>query len=206
MRMQLHAATKILLWVLLAALLQSLPIVTLSLMSGILLLLMFYNKTHNYFLLLRRTRWLMISLLMIYGYASPGDPVLPMLGAFSPIIQGVQAGAMQVWRLLMLLAGLAVLFSTTTQEDLLTGLYVIMRPFNRFGMNAEKITLRVWLTLNYAKQMGQDKKPLKWKSLSDALANVSDKESEVHLEVSLLQRKDKAILLFSFILGGLLLL
>lgn len=204
--MQLHAATKILLWVLLAVLLQWLPTLVLVLMSIILLLLMLYNKAHDFFRLLRRTRWLMISLLLIYGFASPGDPVLPLLGFFSPSIQGLQAGGMQVWRLLMLLAALALLFSTTTQEGLLTGLYVIMRPFNKLGINAERITLRVWLTLNYAQQMSRLKIPLKWNNLSDTLGSIPNGVNEVEFVVTRFQRKDLAVLLAGLILGGLLLL
>ena len=204
--MQLHAATKILLWILLALVLQWLPYPALGLMSAILLVLMLYHKAHGFFLLLRRTRWLMISLFLIYGFASPGDPVLPLLGIFSPSVQGLQAGLLQVWRLLMLLAGLAVLFATTARETLLAGLYVIMKPFNVLGVNAEKIALRVWLTLNYAQQLGRMNKPLKWNSLSDSLDNIPNGENKIQFEVTAFQRKDMIILLLSLILGGWMLL
>lgn len=204
--MQFHAATKILLWVLLAAFIQQMPVLVLLLFSILLVLQALYYKARNFLLLLRRTRWLMISLLLIYGFASPGDPVQPLLGVFSPSVQGIQAGVMQVWRLLMLLAGLSILSVTTTQEGLLTGLYVIMRPFNRLGMNAERIVLRVWLTLNYAKHMSQIPKPLNWNSLSDTLAIIPNGANEVQFEVTAFEAKDWLLLLLGVVSGGLLLL
>lgn len=65
-------------------------------------------------------------------------------------MEGLRAGALQIWRLLALLAALALLLRTTSMDALLSGLYTLMKPLKPIGVNAERVAVRLWLTLRYA--------------------------------------------------------
>jgi energy-coupling factor transport system permease protein len=100
--------------------------------------------------LLRRTRWLLLSLFLVYALATPGEPLAPYLGDFSPSREGVEAGLVQALRLFAVLATLARLLAATPRSDLLKGLYFLLRPLCRLGVDAGRIASRLWLTLHYA--------------------------------------------------------
>lgn len=91
-----------------------------------------------------------MSLLLIYALITPGMYLFPQLGSVGPTVDGLHAGALQIGRLLVLLAALALLLRTTDTTALLSGLYTLMKPFKPVGVNAERIAVRLWLTLRYA--------------------------------------------------------
>ena len=205
--MQLHPATKILLWIVLAFITQLLQTASLLVLSALLLLLVVSTQGHDFLGLIRRTRWLLISLFFIYGFATPGEVIYPALGIFSPSIQGVQSGALQAWRLIVLLAGLATLFATTTRDGLLSGVYLMLRPLNMIGINPDRITLRIGLTLHYAEQVSQLKLGKEWKNLSRGVERLPTMGGEMSLEITPFRWYDLlSVLLIGLVMVGLLLL
>jgi energy-coupling factor transport system permease protein len=100
--------------------------------------------------LLRRTRWVAFSLLLIYAWATPGRAVLGGMGVLSPTWEGLLDGAMQLARLLCALAGLAVLLSSLTRGQLVGGLYTLTAPLRLLGLSRERFAVRLALTLEYA--------------------------------------------------------
>jgi energy-coupling factor transporter transmembrane protein EcfT len=150
---QLHPATKITLWLLFAVSLPWQHPASLLSINVLLLILFAVRRPSGLFRLLRRTRWLLLSLLLIYALATPGEVLWPQLPPYlAPTREGVAAGLIQVWRLGTLLVGLAWLLAACTRNELLAGLYVLLRPFKALGFNAERVAVRVWLTLHYAEQ------------------------------------------------------
>lgn len=148
--MVLHPATRILIFLIVAISLQWMPVAELSVLTAMLALLLAQSRTREVITLIRRARFLLLSLVLIYAFATPGESVLPSLGAFSPTAEGLQSGALQVWRLTFLLASLALLMARTPRQELLAGLYVLLLPGKVVGINAERIAVRLWLTLQYA--------------------------------------------------------
>jgi len=146
----LHPATKILLWLICAVVAQKLQPLFLLVFSVALLVLLVGFRASKFLELLRRTRWILFSLLLIYSFATPGIYLFPQAGSASPTVEGLHAGALQIWRLIVLLAALALLLRTTDRESLLSGLYTLMKPLKPIGVNAERIAVRLWLTLRYA--------------------------------------------------------
>ena len=100
--------------------------------------------------LLRRTRWIMISLLLIYAYATPGEALFAQLGAYSPTLEGAQDGLLQLGRLSCMLAALAMLLAGLNRQQLIGGLYVLAYPLRYLGVSRERIAVRLALTLHYA--------------------------------------------------------
>lgn len=152
----LHPTVQILLWILLVLLAQRWqPSVLLAacLLSSTVAL---WLDSAHFLRLLRRTRWIAFSLLLIYAWATPGKALFNELGSLSPTWEGLLDGALQLGRLLCALAGLAVLLATLTQERLIGGLYALAYPLRMFGLSRERFAVRLALTLEYAETTMHD--------------------------------------------------
>jgi energy-coupling factor transport system permease protein len=106
--------------------------------------------------LLRRTRWIALSLLLIYAYATPGTALWNALGSLSPTREGLLDGALQLGRLLCALSGLAVLLTTLSLERFVGGLYSLAYPLRFIGLSRERFAVRLALTLEYAETAMRD--------------------------------------------------
>lgn len=148
--MTFHPAAQILGWCLLVAIMQALALLPLSIVAGSILLCAFALSRHKFIQLLRRTRWIMFSLLLIYAYTTPGQLLLGSLGAFSPTREGLTDGTLQLARLLAALAALAILLDRLHRQHLIAGLYILFIPLQWIGLSRERAAVRLALTLHYA--------------------------------------------------------
>jgi len=193
----LHPATRILLFAICAVTLQWLHHAALTGLTAALIVLLAQLRVREFVVLMRRARFLLFSLLAIYSFATLGENVIPAWGAMSPTVEGVQSGALQAWRLAVLLAALALLLGTTTREKLLAGLYALLRPFKFLGVDAERIAVRLWLTLHYAEGAARPKGAAWLPRLRQALEPGPAAASVVTLEASRLGWLDVVALLAS---------
>jgi energy-coupling factor transport system permease protein len=154
-------------------------------------------------LMVRRARWLLLSLFLIYAFASPGDGMFPALGSFSPSLQGALGGAMQAWRLILLLLALGLLLRACPQNSLLSGIYILIRPFGVLGIDADRIAVRLWLTLQYAEQQPRHNIQGWWNELRSTLDPSPDAASEITLELPAYSWRDGFILALAVLLLGL---
>lgn len=165
-----HPAAQITIWIFLAALAQALHRNALIILASAVLALAMWVCARRLFSLLRRTRWIFISLLLIYAYVTPGVPCWAPLGAFGPVCEGVMDGLLQLMRLLVVLAGLAILLSWLSLAQLISGLYTLAYPLRYLGLARERIAVRLALTLEYAESAmidtGQD-----WRASIASLIN-----------------------------------
>jgi energy-coupling factor transporter transmembrane protein EcfT len=97
--------------------------------------------------LLWRTRWLLMILILGYAYGLPGEPLLPLLDAYSPSVEGVIHGGRQATGLLALLLWLDILVLAQSPDRLLGGLFQLARPFSPLGLDGGRLALRLGLTL-----------------------------------------------------------
>ncbi|MCK9201804.1 MAG: hypothetical protein M0P59_05535 [Gallionella sp.] len=148
--MKFHPATQILAWCLLVAMLQLLKFDALLLASGAVLLCAVFVARHKFAQLLRRTRWIMLSLLLIYAWSTPGVALYAPFGAFSPSREGLLDGLSQLLRLLAALAALAMLLDRLHRMQLISGLYTLFAPLQLLGGVRERFAVRLALTLHYA--------------------------------------------------------
>jgi energy-coupling factor transport system permease protein len=98
--------------------------------------------------LVRRTRVLLIALIVFYAFATPGAPLVTVWEA--PTQEGLLAGALQAWRLLLMITALALLLARLSREQLLAGIYGLLAPAKPLGLPLERIAVRICLTLQYA--------------------------------------------------------
>lgn len=148
--MRLHPATQILTWCVLVAAMQFLSPAHLLMAGGIVLLSGFALSRHKFVQLVRRTRWIMFSLWLIYAYSTPGRPVYEVFAPFSPSFEGLTDGGLQLMRLLAALAGLAILLDRLHRQQLMAGLYSLFAPLKWLGVSRERLAVRLALTLHYA--------------------------------------------------------
>jgi energy-coupling factor transporter transmembrane protein EcfT len=97
--------------------------------------------------LVYRTRWLLLILLFGYAYSLPGEPLWPVLGSASPSWEGLFRGASSAAHLMVLLLWLDVLVLSMSVNDLLTGLFQLLQPLAKLGLDPRTPALRLGLTV-----------------------------------------------------------
>jgi len=162
----LHPLTRILVLLLLAVLLQWLPPLGLSsVLGGGLVILAGLCYPALLKKMLYRSRWLLLTLLLVYAFTTPGEYVAAWPFELAPTHEGLASGLLQAGRLITMLAGLSLLLGSTPRERLMAGIYLLLQPLRLLGLSPQRFTARLWLTLHYAEQAPQRVRGLKWAEL-----------------------------------------
>lgn len=142
----LHPASRILVYLLAALAIPALPVYlpVLLLLAALPLLA---GRSRRAGMLVWRTRWLLLVMLLGYAYSLPGAPLMDSLGAWSPTHEGVVQGALQVLRLLTLLIWLEILVLRLPPAELLCGLYGLLAPLDRLRLDGSRLAIRLAMTL-----------------------------------------------------------
>lgn len=114
--------------------------------------LLVYYRARDFLNLLRRMRWLVLFLLLVYAFNTPGEYVTQWPFDLAPTYEGIIAGFMQMARIGIMLAGVSLLLTTTTRDTLMTGFFLVLYPLKWIGLNPERLAVRLWLTLHYVDQ------------------------------------------------------
>ena len=201
----LHPASLILIWLAFAFCVPWLrPVELLAIVFLFSLPLLLRHSAH-YLKLLRRSRWVLISLILVYAFVTPGVAAISDLGAYSPSREGLLSGGIQALRLISLLSTLALLLATTSRDRILEGLYFLLRPFVLIGVDVDRVAARIWLTLHYTEQAGS-RRSGEWRERMQAALHGSGHEmTSIKLEIGCLTRSDYAALSCSVLVFGLLL-
>jgi len=103
-------------------------------------------------------RWFFFSIFLIYALGTPGEllPQFPL--SIAPSFEGLQLGLLQISRLVIALAALTVLLSTSTKTELMLALYMLLKPLSYLGLDVERFSVRLLLTLNYVDEFASKTK------------------------------------------------
>jgi hypothetical protein len=142
----LHPGARILIYVLSALVIPGLNFFQLALLSAVLAPSV-AGRLAPLRTLFSRTRWLFLVMILAYAYSLPGEALLPTLGSFSPTREGGLQGLHQAWRLAILLLLLDGLVLRLERTDLLSGVYSLLRPFSRLGIEPDRVAVRLALTM-----------------------------------------------------------
>ena len=162
--MKLHPATQILIWCVLVAAMQLLAPQRALVAGAVMLLAAFLLSPRKFIQLVRRMRWMLLALWLIYAYTTPGE------SAYLPGADGMRDGALQLLRLLASLAGLAILLERLHRQQLIAGLYSLFAPLTWLGISRERLAVRLALTLHYAELAML--RSLSWQAHLDSLFEV----------------------------------
>lgn len=140
----------LLLWAVAAVALQRLAAVPLLLATGAFLALAGTVDAARLYRLVRRSRWLLLAMGLLFGWMTPGIYLVPDLGAASPTREGLLQGLEHAGRLLGLVAMVALLLARWTPAQLVQALAGLMAPWRHHGQRA---ALRLALVLDYVEQV-----------------------------------------------------
>lgn len=190
----MHPAVLILLWVCLVISIQSLQATGLLFAGFPLLAVAYVLSATRLIALLRRTRWIMLSLFFIYAYATPGVAVWASFAQFSPTHEGLTGGLLQLCRLAFTLASLAILLSLLPRQKLISGIYVLSYPLKYVGLSRERLAVRLALTLQHAEIVILDTTSNWRTSIEQMLAPEDVKPHSIELQITPLTVHDGMIL------------
>ena len=109
------------------------------------LLLVARHALANWWRLLRRMRWLLLSVWLILAYGVPGDALLDL--PWMPTHEGIFEASLHVARLVLMLGCLATLFVAFGKNGLLVALQFLLRPWSRAGLASERLVVRLSLVM-----------------------------------------------------------
>ncbi len=147
-----HPASLLLAWVVYAAGLSWLPVIWLAVFSALSSIAAFVWATDRSRRLLYRTRWLFLSLAVLYLFATPGEYLPGVAGDIGLTFEGLWQGLEHAGRLLALLTSLALLHQIVGNAGLVAGFHTLMKPLPW----REATVVRLMLVLDYVEQ---DKTP-----------------------------------------------
>jgi energy-coupling factor transporter transmembrane protein EcfT len=147
-----HPSVRLFLWVGLVGCLQVLDLMGLLVAAAVLFPISVILAGKRFLRLVKRVRWLVLSLAVLFAWVTPGNAIAPALGMFGPTVDGLSAAGSHCMRLLVMLALLAVLLETTATPDLVGGLYTLLAPLARTGVFRGRIALRLLLVLRYVEE------------------------------------------------------
>ena len=148
-RRNLHPSLRILALVLMVVSLPGLKLNHLLLLGVALGVMLLHFRISRFFVMMRRMRWLFLSIFLIYAYTTPGQYLLGFPLEVAPTYEGLHAGLLQIGRIALVIAGVAVLMATSSREVLMVGIYSIIKPLGLMGVSPERFTARLYLTLQY---------------------------------------------------------
>ena len=182
----MHPLVKILLFIFTLLLMSNMSNAYLLPMSLILFVYATWLARSDFLRVVRRMKCLFISIFIIYAFGTPGEYIQHIPVSVAPTVEGCVLGVMQIAKLLIALAVLSILFATSSKEQLMIGLHLLLSPLNLLGLNTNKFTSRLLLTLDYVEELAAKEK---FKFKFDQLDNM--------LSTTELVNKDRVIVLES---------
>lgn len=162
MKLRVHPATRLVAWLLLLLAVQSLSGIALA---GAFLLFPLFGKgaLRRGGQLIWRTRWLLLSLLVIFPWGTAGQPLWD--GFAAPTYEGLREALTHLARLLLVLLAVAAFLETMPLAELLAATHLLLKPMRGLGLDPDRGVVRLMLVLRYVETLPR---PRDWRSLLDA--------------------------------------
>lgn len=103
--------------------------------------------------MLRRMRWLLLSILIVYLWFTPGAPLFVLLGHYSPTLQGMQSGLLRVATLMLIAVLVVLLLQSTSRSDLIGAIRWLAAPLRLLGVDNSRLALRISLILDSVEEI-----------------------------------------------------
>lgn len=175
MKLAVHPSTRLIAWLLLLLAVQSLSGQVLA--GSFLLFPLFGPRVlRRGGQLIWRTRWLLLSLLVVFPWGIAGQPL--WIGVGAPTQEGVFEALTHLGRLLLVLMVVAAFLETMPLQDLLAATHKLLKPLRGFGLDPDRGVVRLMLVLRYVETLPR---PRDWRRLLDApTLNVSERIEVTH--------------------------
>lgn len=151
----MHPSIRILCCVVFITLLSHATWLQVALYAIILLALHFSTGTQSLlssYNMIRRLRWLLLSILVLALWFTPGEALFDAYTQWSPTWEGLEFGVLRVAILVEIVMAVNILLITTKIEELIAALQWLLTPMAWLGVNGDKLALRIAMTLNAVKE------------------------------------------------------
>ncbi len=169
----LHPTTRLILWLLF--------LVAVQLLSGyplaiVILLMPLCGKAvlKRGWLLVRRARWLLLSLFVILAWGSAGEPLWN--ADLAPTQEGLGEALTHLGRLLLVLLAVAALLEKMPLPELFAASHTLFKPLRRLGFDPDRGIVRLMLVLRYVEKLPR---PRDWRSLLEVPETTLNETIEV---------------------------
>lgn len=101
------------------------------------------------FRLLRRIRFLLLTLVVLFAFFTPGEAVWPFLQRWGPSYEGVHLASLHGVRLVCVVMLVALLLENCSERALVAALLTLAAPLRCVGLSVERLAVRILLVLRY---------------------------------------------------------
>lgn len=101
-----------------------------------------------------RLKWFFVSIILVFGWFTPGTPLLPLAGELLPSREGLVLGLQRSLVLVLAVGAVVWLLKTTRRDELVKGLLWLTRPLALLGFPRERFAVRLVLTLEALPHVG----------------------------------------------------
>ena len=102
--------------------------------------------------MLKRLRWLMLAIVLVYGWWTPGAALFPVAGVLSPTVEGLQLGLIRMLVLVIIVAAVHLLLQRTERTQLLAALMQLFTPLCSL-QGRSRIAVRIVLSMEAVGQI-----------------------------------------------------
>lgn len=149
--------------------------------------------------LLKRSRWLLLSVALIFLVMTPGVALVSIAGVSAPSADGLRAAIDQIGRLVLALAMLALLLGQMDLNELVAGLRQLLIVLHLPGIDPDRAALRLSLTLHRLEQGSQRTEPQRWQSRFDLDTGIEKLPESISLRVYPFGVLDKLVIAITLI-------
>lgn len=150
----MHSGLILLSWLAGVILLQALPLPALLPAALACLLASLLFARPRALRLLRRVRVLMLAIVVLFAWFTPGEALLVVWPALSPTREGALMALEHGARLAAVVCMVALLLERLPADRLVGGMYALCRPLALCGVSPERLALRLLLVLRYVETAG----------------------------------------------------
>lgn len=93
-----------------------------------------------------RLRWLLLAILLVYGWWTPGLSLFPAIGSWSPTTEGLLIGCLRILSLVLIVAAVHLLLQVTSRKELLPAIMQLIRPVTTQA-GRERLAVRILLSV-----------------------------------------------------------
>ncbi len=101
-------------------------------------------------MMLRRMRWFLFSILIVYCWFTPGEPLVQSTAVDSwlPTYEGMISGIQRIIALAIVIASVSLLLRSLSRQQLLAAIHFLARPLQIIGVKPETVALRMILVFD----------------------------------------------------------
>ncbi|ATE59294.1 CbiQ family ECF transporter T component [Thauera sinica] len=152
----MHSGFLLLLWLIGVALVQFMPTGVLIGLAVACLAIAGMAAGGRLVRLLRRTRFLLLAIFVLFAWFTPGEAIFADWPHASPTREGLALAGRHLAHLAAVVGSVAVLLERLPVDRLVGGLHALCRPLAWIGLPVERIALRLLLVLRYVESSTVD--------------------------------------------------